>query len=342
MRIALDGMGGDGAPGSIVEGAILGLKKSKKAYEVVLVGQTEVLEQELERLGGAPEGLHLHHASQVVGMADAPAAALRRLRDASIRVCFDLLKEGDVDAVVSAGNSGATMATGAVVMGRLPEVDRPALASVLPGPYGPVVLVDVGANVDCSPLVLLQFGYMGSAFAQRVLEVENPKVGLMSIGEEGGKGNQVVKRAYEEFMDSGLNFVGNVEGRDIFSDTAQVIVCDGFVGNVCLKLSESLIEMAVGVFMELLSSSALGKTASLLLKSQLKKMIARFDHANYGGAPLLGINGVAFICHGASSPKAISAALRQATEAVNGRLTHHLAEGLQQFRGTLLGEGDQG
>lgn len=342
MRIALDGMGGDSAPAIVVQGAVQALRQSGGAFEIALVGRRDELDRALHQIADAPSGLSVHHASQVVGMADRPSAALRQLRDASIRVCFDLLAQGEVDAVVSAGNSGATMATAVVVLGRLPEVDRPALASVLPGPSGPTVLVDVGANVDCTPLMLLQFGYMGSVYAQRVLGVASPKVGLLSIGEESGKGNSLVKRAYEDFATSPLNFVGNVEGRDMFSGAAQVVVCDGFVGNVCLKLSEALGEMAIGVFVELLSSSALARTASLLLKSELKKLTAQFDYANYGGAPLLGVNGVAFVCHGASSPKAIASALGRAADAVRGELTRHLAEGLGQYRGSLLGEGGRG
>jgi glycerol-3-phosphate acyltransferase PlsX len=249
-----------------------------------------------------------------------------------------LHKAGEVQAVVSAGNSGATMAVGSVVMGRLPEVDRPALASALPGLAGPTVLIDVGANVDCSPMMLLQFGYMGAAYAERVLGVARPAVGLMSIGEEDIKGNHVVKQAHEYLKNSGLNFVGNVEGRDLFNGRAAVVVCDGFVGNVCLKVSEGLAEAMMTLLKDNVFASLRGKMGALLLKPALKGLAERLDYASYGGAPLLGINGVGLICHGASSAKAIASAVKAATEGVRGELVANLAEGLAQYRGRLLGE----
>jgi glycerol-3-phosphate acyltransferase PlsX len=338
MRIALDGMGGDRAPAVVVEGALKALKEGPPGLEIVLVGQPEVLSAELARLG-APEGaLRVHPASQAAGMHDAPSHVLRQMRDSSIRVCFDLHKAGEVQAVVSAGNSGATMAVGSVVMGRLPEVDRPALASALPGLAGPTVLIDVGANVDCSPMMLLQFGYMGAAYAERVLGVARPAVGLMSIGEEDVKGNHVVKLAHEFLKNSGLNFVGNVEGRDLFSGRAAVVVCDGFVGNVCLKVSEGLAEAMMTLLKDNVFASLRGKVGALLLKPALKGLAERLDYASYGGAPLLGINGVGLICHGASSARAIASAVKAATECVRGGLVENLAEGLAQFRGRLLGD----
>ncbi len=338
MRIALDGMGGDRAPAVVVEGALEALKASAGELELVLVGRPQDLEPHLARLGAPARGLSIHPASQVAGMEDAPSLVLRQMRDASIRVCFDLHKSGEVQAVVSAGNSGATMAVGMVVMGRLPEVDRPALASVFPGPLGPTVVVDVGANVDCSPLMLLQFGYMGAVYAQSVLGRDKPSVGLLSIGEEDVKGNSVVKHAHEHFKNSALNFVGNVEGRDIFSGKAAVVVCDGFVGNVCLKLSEGLAEAIATLFREEIMSSLRGKLGALLMKGSLQGLAQRLDYATYGGAPLLGINGVAFICHGASSPRAIASAVKVAADSVRGQLSVRLQEGLAQYRGLLLGE----
>lgn len=342
MRIALDGMGGDRAPAVVVEGALLALREGPADLELVLVGQPEALEPELARLGAPAERLRLHPATQVAGMKDAPSLVLRQMRDASIRVCFDLHKAGEVDAVVSAGNSGATMAVGMVVMGRLPEVDRPALASVLPGLNGPTVLIDVGANVDCSPLMLLQFGYMGAVYAERVLGISHPSVGLLSIGEEDSKGNTVVKAAHEYFKNSALNFVGNVEGRDIFRGPATVVVCDGFVGNVCLKVSEGLAESIMKLLKEKMLHSLAGRLGAMLLKPSLKGLATRLDYASYGGAPLLGINGVSLICHGASSPQAIASALKAAAESVRGQVVRHLQEGLAQYRGRLLGEAGEG
>ncbi len=338
MRIALDGMGGDKAPAVVVEGAVEALSQAP-GVDLVLVGRPEALEPQLARLNAPPGRITIHPASQVAGMEDAPGQVLRHLRDASIRVCFDLHKAGEVQAVVSAGNSGATMAVGMVVMGRLPEVDRPALASLFPGLKGPTVVLDVGANVDCSPLMLLQFGYMGAVYAERVLNVHRPAVGLLSIGEEDVKGNSVVKQAHEFFKNSALNFIGNVEGRDLFAGPASVVVCDGFVGNVCLKLTEGLAEAVEMLFREQIAHSWKGRLGALMLKSSLKSIGHRLDYENYGGAPLLGINGVAFICHGASSPRAIASAVRLAADSVRGQVAEHVREGLAQYRGRLLGEG---
>ena len=338
LKVALDGMGGDRGPGTIVEGALMALASASPDLEVILVGRPDALEAEIERLQGASPRLTVRAASQVAGMADTPSQVLRRMPDSSIRVCFDLLKAGEADAVVSAGNSGATMAVGMVVMGRLPEVERPALASVFPTLTGPTVVIDVGANVDCTALMLLQFGYMGSVYAERVLNVANPRVGLLSIGEEGGKGNSVVKQAYELLSNSALNFQGNLEGRDMFTGESAVVVCDGFVGNVCLKLSEGLLD----AYNQLVRSEVLGGLRGVagawLLKPSFKRLAQRMDYASHGGAPLLGIAGNAFICHGASSARAIASAVRVAGEAVDKHLTKHLTDGLARYRGALLGE----
>lgn len=337
MRIALDGMGGDRAPSVVVEGAARALQQGPPDLHITLVGQPEALEPELKRVGLGGGRIELKEASQVAGMADSPSSVLRHLRDCSIRVAFDLHKEGEVDAVVSAGNSGATMAVGMVVMGRLPEVDRPALASVLPGLSGPTVIIDVGANVDCTSLMLLQFGYMGSVYAESVLSINEPKIGILSIGEESGKGNTVVKQAYDYLKNSPLNFTGNVEGRDLLDGDVAVVVCDGFVGNVCLKLAEGLVENLKELMKREVIHTLRGKLGGMLLKPTLQSIGDRLDYAQYGGAPLLGINGVAYICHGASSAQAIASAVRMASESVAGQFTAHLAEGLERYRGALLG-----
>ena len=337
MRIALDGMGGDRAPSVVVEGAAQALDQGPPDLEITLVGQAEALEPELKRVGLSGGRVKLQEASQVAGMGDSPSSVLRHLRDCSIRVAYDLHKAGEVDAVISAGNSGATMAVGMVVMGRLPEVDRPALASVLPGLSGPTVIIDVGANVDCSSLMLLQFGYMGSVYAETVLGIADPKVGILSIGEESGKGNTVVKQAYDYLKNSPLNFTGNVEGRDLLDGDVSVVVCDGFVGNVCLKLAEGLVENLKELMKREVLSTIRGKLGGMLLMPTLKSLGLRLDYAQYGGAPLLGINGVAYICHGASSAQAIASAVRMASESVAGDFSSHLAEGLERYRGALLG-----
>ncbi|MCB2186386.1 MAG: phosphate acyltransferase PlsX [Deltaproteobacteria bacterium] len=340
MRLALDAMGGDRGPAAMVEGAALALAEGPADLEIVLVGRPEELEPLMERAGAPAGRLTLHPATEVAGMDQAPSHILRRLKDSSIRVAFDLMKAGEAAAVVSAGNSGATMAVGMVVLGRLPEVERPALASVFPGLHGPIVVLDVGANVDCTPSMLLQFAYMGSAYAERVLGQANPTVGLLSIGEEDSKGNHVVKEAHENLKASGLNFIGNVEGRDLFDGPARVVVCDGFVGNVCLKLSEGLAQALEHLFRERIKTSVLGQMGALLLKPLLKDLALQMDYATYGGAPLLGINGAAFICHGASSSRAIASALKTAAHSVEGELTRHLREGMAQYRDLMLGEAD--
>ena len=338
MRIALDGMGGDNAPEAVVKGALQALTETPPDVEIALVGLPEVLEPLLERENASSPRLSLHPATQVVAMDESPSVALRRMPGSSIRVCYDLHKSGEADAVVSAGNSGATMALGAVVMGRLAEVDRPALASAFPALRGPTLLIDVGANVDCSPLMLMQFGYMGSVYAERVMGLSRPKVGILSIGEEPGKGNTAVKQAAEHLKNSGLNFIGNVEGRDMFVGETQVIVCDGFVGNVCIKLVEGFADTFEYFFREYMAHSIKARLGGLLLREQFRDVASRLDYSNYGGAPLLGINGVGLIAHGASSPKAIATAVKMASNTVRAEVTRHLAEGLEQYRGRLLGD----
>ncbi|WP_044351949.1 phosphate acyltransferase PlsX [Dethiosulfatarculus sandiegensis] len=338
MRIALDAMGADGGVSVTVSGALSALKDHPGDLEVVLVGKPEAVEPELSRLGAPEEGISIKSASEVVRMTDAPSSVLRHKRDASIRVCFDLHRAGEVDAVVSAGNSGATMAVGMVVMGRAPEVDRPALASIFPGLLSPTVILDVGANVDCTASMLAQFGFMGSVYAREVLGAKSPLVGLLSIGEEGGKGNLVVRQAYEHLKASSLNFAGNVEGRDVFSSEVSVVVCDGFVGNVCLKLSEGLLSAYNQLVKNEVMRDLRGRAGAMLLKPAFKRLANRMDYENFGGAPLLGINGVAYICHGASSPKAIASAIGLAMESVNTQVDKRVSEGLAQYRGELLGE----
>ncbi len=338
MRIALDAMGGDQGPAVNVAGALEALSQNPGGLEVVLVGRPAEIEAELARQGARGDGLRVVAAEQVAGMADPPSMVLRKMPRASIRVAFDLHKAGEVDAVVSAGNSGATMAVGMVIMGRLAEVERPALASVIPGLAGPTVLLDVGANMDCTAEMLLQFGVMGSVYAERVLDLAQPRLGLLSIGEEGGKGNLVVKQAYEFLKDSRLNFVGNLEGRDLFSGETAVIVCDGFVGNVCLKLAEGLVEAYHTLVRNELGGSLPGRLGGIFVRPSFRRLQKRMDYATYGGAPLLGIGGVAYICHGRSSVRAIASALRLAMGSVRGEVARHLAEGLAQHRDNLLGE----
>jgi glycerol-3-phosphate acyltransferase PlsX len=274
----------------------------------------------------------VHHCEEVVGMDESPLKAVRQKKDASIRVAFDLAKRGEVDAVVSAGNSGATLAAGVLALGRLEGVERPALASIFPGERGHVILIDVGANVDCRPTHLFQFGVMAHAFANSCLDMVNPAIGLLSIGEEGSKGNEQVRLARELFEKSHLNFVGNVEGRDIFTGDVEIIVCDGFVGNVALKLSEGMAEAMTSLLKRELMSSLLGRAALLFGRQSLERFKRKLDYEEYGGAPLLGINGVGIVCHGESSGNAIKNALKMAVQYVNNRLPEKMVLQLNNFK----------
>lgn len=326
MNIAVDAMGGDYAPEAAIQGAMWA--HSELGVEVTLVGDRGVIAKQLEKGLSTDNGIQIHHCSEVVGMDESPLKILRQKKDASISVAFELMKSGKVQAVVSAGNSGATVGAAVLALGRMGGVERPALAAMFPGARGPVVLIDVGANVDTKPKQLLEFAIMGNIFAESFLDIDNPKIGLLSIGEEGGKGGERVKIAHDMLTNSSLNFVGNVEGRHIFSGDVNVIVTDGFVGNVALKLSEGMAE-AIGLMLQRETSRSLTSRIGLWLSRRaLRKVGQNLDYAEYGGALLLGIRGVGVICHGSSSPKAIKNAVRTARSFVNNRVQERLEKGL--------------
>ena len=301
--IAVDAMGGDLGPSVVVPG-------------------------ELNRLSPSGVDLEIVHAPEVAGMDEKPSDILRRKKNASIQVACRLVRDGAAQGVVSAGHSGASVACGMFIMGRIPGVERPALASLLPTEKEPVVLLDVGATVDCKPYNIFQFGLMGDAFARDILNKESPRVGLLSIGEEEGKGNSQVKEAYELFkMAQNLNFSGNIEGRDLFTGEMDVAVCDGFVGNVALKLSEGLgLSLSRVLKRELLNSGFLPKLGSLLAKSAFRRFAKVVDYAEYGGAPLLGLQNISIVCHGRSNAKAICNATRMATLFVEKETNKRLME----------------
>lgn len=313
MKVAVDAMGGDNAPQVVVRGAVEAA--SEMGIDIILVGDKDVVGKELGPCL-RENNISVHHCREVVKMEEAPLKAVRKKRDSSIRVAFDLVKKGDVDAVVSAGNSGATLAAGILTLGRLEGVERPAIASIFPGEQGDVVLIDVGANVDCRPSHLFQFGIMAQAFAGSCLAMESPRIGLLSIGEEGNKGNEQVKMTRKLFEQSRLNFVGNVEGRNVFTGDVDIIVCDGFVGNVALKIAEGVAEGMTKVLKDELAGSLRGRAAILLGRGALKKLRSRFNYEAFGGAPLLGINGVGIVCHGGSTPRAIKNAIFMAAKYV--------------------------
>ena len=324
--IAVDAMGGDLGPSVVVPGAIEAARQT--GAKILLVGNEATLDGELTRLSPSGVDLEIVHAPEVAGMDEKPSDILRRKKNASIQVACRLVRDGAAQGVVSAGHSGASVACGMFIMGRIPGVERPALASLLPTEKEPVVLLDVGATVDCKPYNIFQFGLMGDAFARDILNKESPRVGLLSIGEEEGKGNSQVKEAYELFkMAQNLNFSGNIEGRDLFTGEMDVAVCDGFVGNVALKLSEGLgLSLSRVLKRELLNSGFLPKLGSLLAKSAFRRFAKVVDYAEYGGAPLLGLQNISIVCHGRSNAKAICNATRMATLFVEKETNKRLME----------------
>ena len=324
--IAVDAMGGDLGPSVVVPGAIEAARQT--GAKILLVGNEATLDGELNRLSPSGVDLEIVHAPEVAGMDEKPSDILRRKKNASIQVACRLVRDGAAQGVVSAGHSGASVAGGMFIMGRIPGVERPALASLLPTEKEPVVLLDVGATVDCKPYNIFQFGLMGDAFARDILNKESPRVGLLSIGEEEGKGNSQVKEAYELFkMAQNLNFSGNIEGRDLFTGEMDVAVCDGFVGNVALKLSEGLgLSLSRVLKRELLNSGFLPKLGSLLAKSAFRRFAKVVDYAEYGGAPLLGLQNISIVCHGRSNAKAICNATRMATLFVEKETNKRLME----------------
>jgi phosphate acyltransferase len=328
VRIALDAMGGDYGPEELTRGALLALQQT--SLQITLVGDQQVLRTHLAgmRSGVREDGdIRIVHASEVVEMGESPVDAIRKKKDSSVMVAFDLVRQGLADAAVSAGNSGATMAAAIRKLGRMEHVSRPGIASVFPTLKKPVVMMDVGANVDCRPQHLFQFAVMASAFSH-VFDIERPRIGLLSIGEEVGKGNTLVKETYTRLAASSLNFVGNVEGRDVFQGNVDVIVCDGFVGNICLKLSEGLASAAMQMIKDEIMKSTAAKIGYLLARPAFRAFAKRVDYAEYGGAPLLGVNGIGIICHGKSSAEAIKNAILEAVKMGEKKVNQRIIEGL--------------
>ena len=302
--IAVDAMGGDTAPGQIVDGALAATRHFDLG--VLLVGQGSRIEAELERHPLADrERVRVRHADTVVEMAESPSAALRRKPTASIRVAAEAVAHGEAAALFSAGHTGASVMAAHAAFGMLPGVDRPALAATIPTTSGPALLLDVGASVECRPQHLLQFGVMGRAYAHVAFGLETPRVGLLSIGEEATKGNDLTREAHRLLKSSALSFVGNVEARDLYSGVADVIVCDGFTGNVALKVSEGLVDVVEALLREELSSTITMRVGSMLTRRALRRFRRRVDYSEYGGAPLLGVAGITIVGHGRSSAKAV-------------------------------------
>ena len=339
VRVALDAMGGDNAPGEIVLGAVEAAREY--GVGVYLVGNEAAIRAELAKHDTNGLDLPIVATDEIIPMDEHnPAKAVRQKRNSSMVRAVELVKDGSAVGAVSAGNSGAMMAASLFVLKRLPGVERPALGGLLPTKDSACMVIDMGANTDCKPEYLQQFALMGSIYMERIRHLSSPKVGLLSNGEEEGKGNQQVQEAHQLLKANaktmGVNFIGNVEGRDIFSGTVDVVVCDGFVGNVVLKLSEGLSETLLGLIRAEMTKSLPNKLAGAVLRSDLRTMGKRLDYAEYGGLPLLGVNGSAIVSHGRSKAKAIKNALRVARQTAETGVAGAIAEGLAKLQQEAL------
>ncbi|MGH9360034.1 MAG: phosphate acyltransferase PlsX [Terriglobia bacterium] len=340
-RIAVDAMGTDGAPLPEVEGAIRAAHE--RFAEILLVGPEDILDRELARRKARGLPIEVVHASEIVTMEDAGAKAFRRKRDSSMQVAARLVRDGRADGMVSAGNTGAVMTTAKIILGALHGVDRPALAAAFPTSKGKAaVLLDVGANVDCKPQHLEQFAVMGEIYYRVIFGAARPRVGLLSIGSEDHKGNDLTRESFRRLKELPLRFVGNVEGRDLYNGRVEVIVCDGFIGNVALKISEGLIEAMHGLMRESLSSTLSSKVGYVLSRKAFRHFKKRVDYSEYGGAPLLGVRGVCLIAHGSSNENAIKNAVRVAAEfvqgSVNDKIERELAGAVRVESGAASGQ----
>lgn len=332
-------MGGDFAPAAIVEGSIRAARELDKVSQVILVGQEPVLKAELAKHGNVPGKIRIHHCTEVVEMGETPAVAVRRKKDSSINVAVDLVKQGEADAIFSAGSTGAQVASSTLKLRTLEGVQRPAIATVFPSPIKPFIVVDAGANTDCTPTMLVEFAVMGLVYSREILGVANPRIGLMSVGEEDAKGNALTKETFALLSKSGLNFAGNIEGHDLFEGEIDVVVCDGFVGNVILKTCESLAH-AIGLLLKQeFKANPFRMAAALCLKGAFKDFKKKVDPSAYGGAPLLGVNGVSIIGHGSSNATAVFNGIRVSAEAVSHDINHGIRDVLAKVAAAMPAPG---
>src|SRR6266478_5696516 len=331
MKIALDAMGGDFGPPNLVAGAVMALRDYKQITKLYLVGDSAKIESELRKHQCNDSRIDIVHATQVVEMSDRAWTAVRRKKDSSISRAVDVVKRGDADAVVSAGHTGAAVAASMIKLRTLEGVDRPGIAAVLPTEFNVFVLIDAGANIDARPEQLLQYAFMGTVYSRHVLGYKNPTVGLVSLGEEDVKGNEMTKEVFKMLKKSSLNFVGNIEGRHLFEDPVEVVVCDGFVGNVILKTCESI---SVAIFTWLkheLTRTPMRRVGALLARDAFNTIRGKTNYEEYGGSPLLGVNGICIIAHGSSTPLAIKNALRVAAESIEHQVNPHIIEEVQRY-----------
>ncbi|MBI5144997.1 MAG: phosphate acyltransferase PlsX [Candidatus Omnitrophica bacterium] len=330
MKIIVDAMGGDYAPAVVVEGAIAAAKEYQ--VEIVLVGDEPSIKLLLKKNKYTGSNIFAYPAQDVIQMHEPAAASVRKKRDSSIVVALNLLKEGHGDAFVSAGNTGAAVCAATLSLGLLPGIERPGIAIIAPTLKGISLIIDVGANIDPKPVQLLQYAIMSDAYFRYILNKTDPRVGLLNIGEEETKGTDFVKETHELLEKSSLNFIGNIEGKDLFSGKADIVVCDGFVGNVALKVTESVAETTQEFLRRVLKSNPLGILGMLLLKTSLSGFKKKLDYSEYGGAPLLGVNGVVIIGHGRSNAKAIKNAIRVAKEEVERKFNEKIIEAISPVK----------
>jgi phosphate acyltransferase len=327
IKIAVDGMGGDRGPSVVVAGAV-GAANSLDDTEVVIVGREDVIKRELNRHQVVGGKVSVVHASEVVEMSDSPVQAIKRKKDSSLSVCINLIKRHEADALVTAGNTGAAVAASTLNLGLLHGIKRPGIAISIPTLHGISIAIDVGANIDPAPEHLFQYAVMAETYAHYLLKKKKPSVGLLNIGEEASKGTEVLQETYKLLRDSQLNFVGNIEGRDFFTGKVDCIVCDGFSGNVALKLTESILEMLITLIAKEFKKSLLARIGSFLCRPALESIRTETNYEDAGGAPLLGVNGVVMISHGISTAKAITNAVRVARNTVTENLNDHIVDGI--------------
>ncbi|HEX4086725.1 MAG TPA: phosphate acyltransferase PlsX [Chthoniobacteraceae bacterium] len=335
MKIALDAMGGDFAPKNTVAGAVLALREYPHISKLFLVGDTDRIKAELAANKSSDPRIEIVHASQVVDMSDGAVESLRRKKDSSVSRAVDLVKNGDAEAIVSAGHTGAAVAATTIKLRTLEGVERPGIASIIPTESNVFVLIDAGANIDARPMHLLQYAIMGSVYSRQVLGYKNPAIGLMSIGGEDVKGSDFTKEVFKLLKESKLNFRGNVEGHDLFEHPVEVVLCDGFVGNVMLKTCEAIADAIFTWLKHELKKSPIRMAGAMIAKGAFKAIKDKTNYEEYGGSPLLGVNGICIIAHGASTPKAVKNAIRVAAEGIQQQINPQIVEELQKYHDAI-------
>ncbi|WP_131027137.1 phosphate acyltransferase PlsX, partial [Clostridioides difficile] len=330
MKIVIDGMGGDNAPKSNVEGAVNAIKEYQ--VDLIITGDKDLLEKEFSNYEFDRNKLEIVHTTEIIENEDKPVKAIRSKKDSSMVVALNLVKEGKADAIISAGNTGALLAGGLFVVGRIKGIDRPCLCSAIPNvKRGMTLIADCGANADCKPKNLVEFAAMSNIYSRKVLGLENPKVALANVGLEEGKGNDLVKRSYEEIKKLDLNFIGNVEAREVINAYTDIIICDGFTGNILLKSAEGVALSVMSLIKETFMASTKSKIGALLIKDDLRKLKSFIDYSEYGGAPLLGLNGGVIKAHGSSDAKAIKNAINQGIKFSKGKVVEDINQFISKY-----------